>query len=432
VGAQTVTITQAGATYVAAGALTTLVDSSAALYFPNSCGVDGAGNYYISDGSDTGAVHKWTRANNTLTPLISTGLKFPFGIAVDSPGNVFLIDGGENLISKWTAANSNITAIVSSGLNGANRGAADAAGNLIFTDEDNDKVKKWYAADGSVSNVVSGLSQPWGVAVDAAGNVYYYDIGTKTIQRWNAANNTTNILLSNLTTAINNMAVDNGGNVYFADYANNVIKRWQAIGGGVTTAIGSGLSNPAGICVDDARNLYVVDGAFNGAAHELPRAFVNTATRVENSAAGTDSLPTVLPATANLSPPFAPTSSDTSWLNITGVANGVVTISFTANPGVTRTANITVLGQSVPVTQQTTITPPVIKGYSLLTNTVAQFSFSNNQSTLFTVLTSTNLNTPSSNWTVLGAASNMGSGLFQFTTLPVSNDSHRFYRIRSP
>ena len=232
VGAQTVTITQAGSTYVAAGQLTTLVDASAGLYFPNSCGLDGAGNYYISDGSDTGAVHKCTKANNTLTPLISTGLKFPFGIAVDNPGDVFLMDGGENQILKWTAASSNITTIVSSGLNGANRGAADAAGNLIFTDEDNNKVKKWYAADGSVSNLVSGLSQPWGVAVDAAGNVYYYDIGTKTIQKWNAANNTTNILASNITNAINNMAVDNGGNLYFADYGNNADQkvaggRWQ-------------------------------------------------------------------------------------------------------------------------------------------------------------------------------------------------------------
>ncbi len=430
VGAQTVTIIQAGATYVTAGALTTLVDSSAALYFPRVCGLDGAGNYYISDGSDTGAVHKWTKANNTLTPLISSGLKFPFGIAVDNPGNVFLIDGGENLVYKWTAANSNMTAIVSSGLNGPTHGAADAAGNLIFTDTDNDKVKEWFAASGNVSNVVSGLSQPYGVTVDAAGNVYFYDIGSKTIQKWNAANNTTTILL-NITNAVDCLAVDNGGNLYFAD-TNNAIKRWQAVGGSVTTAISSGLSNPGGISVDDARNLYVVDSVFNGAAHELPRAFVNTATHFENSAAGTDSLPAVLPVTVNLLPPFAPASSDTSWLNITGVANGVVTISFTANSGATRTANITVLGQNVPITQQTTITPPVITGYKLLSNTVAQFSFSNNQSTLFTVLTATNVSTPLSNWTVLGAASNMGAGLFQFTTLPVTNDVRRFYRVRSP
>lgn len=432
VGVQTVTITQAGATYVAAGALTTLVDSSAGLYFPRVCGLDGVGNYYISDGSDTGAVHKWTKVNNTITPLISSGLKFPFGIAVDSPGNVFLIDGGENQISKWTAANSNITTIVSSGLNGALRGAADSAGNLIFADQDNDKVKEWFTANGSVSNVVTGLSQPYGVAVDAAGNVYFYDIGSKTIQKWNAANNATTILLSNMTNAIDCLAVDNGGNLYFADFPNNAIKRWQAVGGSVTTAIGSGLSDPAGISVDDARNLYVVDSAFNGAAHELPRAFVNTATRVENSAAGSDSLPTVLPVTANLLPPFAPTSSDTSWLNITGVANGVVTFSFTANSGATRTANITVLGQSVPVTQQTTVTPPVITGYKLLSNTVAQFSFSNNQSTLFTVLTATNVSTPLSNWTVLGAASNIAPNSFQFTSQAATNNSQRFYRVRSP
>ncbi len=431
VGAQTLTVTQAGASFVAAGALTTLVDSSVGLYFPRVSGLDAAGNFYVSDGSDTGAVHKWTKADNTTATIITSGLKFPFGIAVDSPGNVFLIDGGENLVLKWTAANSNITTLVSSGLNGPNRGAADAAGNLFFTDQDNDKVKKWIAADGSVTNVVSGLSQPWGVAVDAAGNVYFYDLGSKTIKKWTAANNTTTTLLNNMTN-IDCLAVDNGGNLYFADGPNTAIKKWQAINGTITTAIGSGLTAPGCVCVDNARNLYVVESAFNGIVQEQPRAFVNAATRVENSAAGIDSLPAVLPVTANLLPPFAPTSSDPSWLTITGITNGVVTFSFTANSGATRTANITVLGQAVPITQQTTLTPPIITGFKLLSNTVVQFYFSNTQSTLFSVLSSTNLSTPFSNWTVLGAPSNIATGSFQFTSQPVTNDSQRFYRIRSP
>jgi sugar lactone lactonase YvrE len=432
VGSQTSTVTQAGASYVAAGSLTTLVDSSASLYFPRASGLDAAGNFYVSDGSDTGAVHKWTKADNTTTSLITTGLKFPFGIAVDSPGNVFLIDGGENLVLKWTAANSNITTIVSSGLNGPTRGVADASGNLIFTDMDNDKVKKWIAVDGSVTNLVSGLSQPYGVAMDAASNVYFYDIGSKTIKKWTAANNTTATLLNNMTNSLDCLAVDNGGNLYFIDFPNKAIKRWQASNGNITTAISSGLTAPGSICVDDARNLYVVDSVFNGTVSEQPRAFVNAATRIENSAAGFDSLPAVLPVTENLLPPFAPTSSDPSWLTVTSATNGVVTFFFTANTGATRTANITVLGQAVPVTQQTTLTPPVITGYKLLTNTVVQFSFSNSQSTFFSVLSSTNLSTPLSNWTVLGSPSNIAPNSFQFTSQPVTNNPQRFYRIRSP
>jgi sugar lactone lactonase YvrE len=432
VGAQTLTITQAGASYVAAGALTTLVDSGVGLYFPHDSGVDAAGNFYVSDGSDTGAVHKWTKADNTTTTIITTGLKFPFGIAVDSPGNVFLIDGGENLVQKWTAANSNITLLVSSGLNGPTHGAVDAAGNLYFSDTDYNSIKKWTATNGNVTTVVSNtLIQPYGLTVDAAGNVYLCDAGDKTIKKWTAANNITTTLLNNITN-IGCVAVDNGGNVYYTDSSDHTIKRRQASNGNITTAVSSGLTLPGYVCVDDARNLYVVESIFNGVVHEQPRAFVNAATRVENSAAGTDSLPAVLPVTANLLPPFAPTSSDPSWLTITGITNGVVTFSFTANSGATRTANITVLGQAVPITQQTTLTPPIITGFKLLTNTVIQFSFSNNQSTLFTVISSTNLSTPLSNWTVLGAPSNIAAGSFQFTSQPVTNDSRRFYRVRSP
>ena len=44
----------------------------------------------------------------------------------------------------------------------------------------------------------------------------------------------------------------------------------------------------------------------------------------------------MLPATENLLGPFAPTS-DQSWLTISGITNGVVSFSFTANAGLART-----------------------------------------------------------------------------------------------
>jgi streptogramin lyase len=432
VGNQTFTVTQAGATYIAASPLTTLVDSTVGLYFPFDMGVDAVGNVYVSDGSDHGAVHKWTKADNTTATIITTGLTFPFGIAVDGPGNVYLIDGGDEAILKWTAANSNITSLVSVGLNGPSRGAVDAAGNVYFADTDNNAIKKWTAANSNVTSVVSsGLSQPYGAVVDAAGNVYIYDLGSKTIKKWTAANNITTTLLNNVTNA-SNLAVDNGGNLYIPDYSHNAIKKLSAVDNTVTFLISNVLSAPLSIALDTAGNLYAAEYAFNAIMHEQPRAFVNAAVRIENSAAGVDSLPAVLPVTENLLPPFAPASSDPSWLTITGVTNGVVTFSFTANSGATRTANITVLGQSVPITQQITLTPPIITGIKLLSNTVFQFSFSNTQSTNFTVIASTNLSAPLSNWTVLGAPSNIAANSFQFTSQPVSNNPQRFYRIRSP
>ena len=139
----------------------------------------------------------------------------------------------------------------------------------------------------------------------------------------------------------------------------------------------------------------------------------------------------VLPATANLTGPFAPVS-DSDWLTITGSTNGVVSFAFTANTsGTSRTANITLLGQTIPVTQAP-VTPPILTGFTILSNGAFQFGFTNNQRASFTVLTTTNLLLPLTNWTVLGTPTNNGSGQYQFTDLTATNGGQRFYRVSSP
>jgi hypothetical protein len=154
------------------------------------------------------------------------------------------------------------------------------------------------------------------------------------------------------------LAVDNGGNVYISDFGNNALKEWSAVSSNVTTLVSSGLSTPYGVAVDGSRNVYLCDSG-NGAIKELPYAFVNPAPVQESPGAGSDVLPAILPTTINLLAPFTPTN-DQPWLTIGGIANGVVSFSFTANTGSIRTAHITVLGQSIPVTQTHTVSPPVI------------------------------------------------------------------------
>jgi hypothetical protein len=100
--------------------------------------------------------------------------------------------------------------------------------------------------------------------------------------------------------------------------------------------------------VDGGGNIYVADTE-NNAIKELPYAFVDGTPKAETLAAGNDDLPVVLPATENLLPPFAPTS-DQSWLKITGITNDVVSFSFTAASS-NRTAHITLLGSTIPITQ---------------------------------------------------------------------------------
>jgi hypothetical protein len=76
--------------------------------------------------------------------------------------------------------------------------------------------------------------------------------------------------------------------------------------------------------------------------------------------------------------------------------------------------------------------PPVLTGSKMLPNGAYQFAFANNTGASFTVLSSTNLSLSPTQWTVVGTPTNNGSGLFLFSTEPLTNDAQRFYRVKSP
>ncbi len=430
IAGQTLTVTQAGSTYVAAP-VTALVSSG--LDQPFGVAVDGAGNVYFADCVNN-AIKKWTAANNTVTTLVvsnaNTPLYYPHGVAVDGAGNVYFADTYNNAIKEWTAANHTVTTLVSSGLYYPYGVAVDAAGNVYIADTENRAIKEWTAEDQTVTTLFSvGKYYAYAVAVDSAGNVYAPS--GSTILEWTAANQTVTTLVSSGLYYPYGVAVDGAGNVYIADSDNNTIKKWTAANNTVNALVSSGLGYSWGLAVDGTGNVYFSNNG-NNTINELPRAFVDPTAKWEGSAAGSDVLPVVLPATQSLLGPFAPTS-DQPWLTISGINNGVVSFAFTANPGNSnRTAHISLLGQPISITQLVTFTPPTLINSVIPGNSLFQFSFSNNTpGASFTVLTSTNLLLPLTNWTVVGTATNIVPGLFQFTTT-ITNGPQRFYRVRSP
>jgi len=424
IAGQTLTVTQAGSTYVAANPLTTLVSF---LAYPRGVAVDGAGNVYIAD-TYYQVIMKWTAAYNTVSSLAS-GLGNPTGVAVDGADNVYIVDQYYSVIKEWKVTENTVITLVSSGLDYSGV-AVDGVGNVYIADQGNHAIEKWTAANSNVTTLVSsGLNVPEGVAVDNAGNVYFVDQGNYAIKEWTAASSNVTTLVSLGLTEASSVVVDGAGNVYFADYGNSSIKEWTAASKAVTTLVSSGLYAPCGVAVDRVGNVYIADYG-DHAIKELPHAFVDPTTKSETPFAGSDALPVVLPATANLIGPFAPVS-DSDWLTITGSTNGVVSFAFTTNPSATnRTAYITLLGQAIRVTQAAL---PTLTGVTTLNNGGFQFAFSFIiTDAAFIVLSSTNLALPLSDWTVIGAPTNISPGLFQFTDLTATNGGQRFYRVRSP
>ena len=430
IAGQTLTVIQAGTTYVASPASATPLIASG-LNYPNGVAVDNAGNVYIAD-TFNNAIKKWTATNNTVTTLVSSGLDGPYGVAVDNVGNIYIADSYNSAIKKWTVANNTVTTLVASGLNYPRGVAVDGSGNVYIADTYNNIIKKWTAANNTVTTLVaSGLDFPTGMAVDGSGNVYIADSYNSAIKKWTAANNTVTTLIASGLRYPFGVAVDGSGNIYMADSLNLAIKKWTAANNTMTTLVASGLKRPFGVAVNSLGNVYFADEN-NNAVYELPRAFVDPTSKNEGLSAGMDVLPPVLPSTENLMSPFAPTS-DQSWLTINGITNGVVAFSFTASTGPGRTANISVLGELISVTQSNLpVTPPLLTGAKTLGNGTFQFTFTNTPGAPFTVLSTTNLALPLTNWTILGTPSNLAPGVFQFTSQSPTNDLQRFYRVSSP
>jgi DNA-binding beta-propeller fold protein YncE len=433
IAGQTLTVTQAGSTYSAAGVLTTLTSaplSPTGYRFPSDVAVDVAGNVYFADELNN-AIREWLLASNTVITLVSSGLQDPEGLFVDPAGNVYIADTDDWAVKEWMATNGNLITLVSTNLENPYAVAVDGAGNVYIADTDDNAIKVWTAANGSLNTIVQGSAD--GVAVDVAGNVYFSDLDHNAVKEWTAANNTVTTLVSSGLNGPRSVTVDGAGNVCFADFNGQAVREWMAATSNLTTVVSTGLDMPTGAAEDSAGNIYIAD-TFDNAIKELPRAFVDGTPKLEAPSPGSDSLPVVLPATENLLAPFAPTS-DSSWLSITGVADGVVSFSFTTNAGAARTGHITLLGLSVPIMQvsQAMIgTPPALTSVQMLGGGVLQFAFTNNPNAVFTVLSTTDVSLPLSEWTAVGSPAYAGSNVFQFTSQPTTNDQQRFYTVRSP
>jgi uncharacterized delta-60 repeat protein len=76
--------------------------------------------------------------------------------------------------------------------------------------------------------------------------------------------------------------------------------------------------------------------------------------------------------------------------------------------------------------------PPPPSDPTVQSNGVFSFAFPYTNGTTFTVLATTNLALPSSNWDALGSTTLFSNGLYRFTDPTATNFPRRFYRLRTP
>jgi hypothetical protein len=172
------------------------------------------------------------------------------------------------------------------------------------------------------------------------------------------------------------LAFDNAGNLFISTRGDYKIYKFSSNGNRTTFAtVGSGLRDPQGLAFDSAGNLYVANSLSNNILKYSPAGAVSV---------------------------FA-----------SGLGSPC---SIAIQPGL-RSWNL----------------PPVkLNETKIQTNGAFYFSFTNTPDVRFSVVTSTNVSAPLTNWTAIGTAAEIYSGYYYFNDVQATNIQQRFFRVRWP
>ena len=244
-------------------------------------------------------------------------LNAPVGVAVDGSGNLYIADASNSRIRKVDASTGDISTVAGStasgfGGDGGTATAArltspddvavDGSGNLYIADTSNHRIRKvdtsenistvagtgtsGFSGDGGAATAAQ-LSRPRGVAVDGSGNLYIADASNHRIRKVDTSGNISTVAGTGTsgfggdggaaTEATLNyprgVALDGAGNLYIADRNNHRIRKVDT-SGNISTVAGTGtsgfggdggaataaqLSRPRGVAVDGSGNLYIAD-----------------------------------------------------------------------------------------------------------------------------------------------------------------------------
>ncbi len=281
------------------------VGAAARFYYPNSVAVDGAGNVFVSEASNT--IRRISPAGVVTTLAGSAGasgfadgtgsaarFSNPFGIATDATGNVYVADQSNHAIR--IVAPSGVVSTYATGLGSPTSVAVDGVGNV-------------FALDGSAAVVVTAgaiqvvagvtdqageadglgsaarFTSPYFLAVDSSGNLFVADTGNQTIRKVSSAGLVTTLAGKPAAPATVDgpgstarfwspfgVTADAAGSVYVAEPSRMVIRKIDAAGYVSTVAGSPGQSGgddgngaaarfvaPYGVAVDSSGNLFVAD-----------------------------------------------------------------------------------------------------------------------------------------------------------------------------
>jgi len=406
----TLTVTQAPVGYIPAvpmltNTLTTIpiipntspyIPSGTLIPGPATFSVDIAGNIYYIDSSNA-TLFEWVAATGSKVSYpFPSGLTVNSAVVVDEKRNVFFssaVTTPDYQVYEWTPGSVQGTLLLSTPFltfitNGL---ATDLHGNTYVYGNPNDTTNLAVAkltnpGPTALTPILTiphtyGVGGPASLIVDASGRFYAFGtVGGWDVVEADPTSGQITIPIEGLYAYIPGVveaavypsftspALDGSGDLYLGVFTydatgqdltrtQDYLLQWSPATGEIAV-VGSYTfrhTSPSGItnldltlgvqqvAGDGLGNVYVEN--LSGAIRKFTPVFMDTANVSEPATAGNDQLPAVIPSSTPLN-----AVSDSSWLTITSQTNGVVSFSFTGTTAA-RTANITVLDQTITVTQ---------------------------------------------------------------------------------
>jgi sugar lactone lactonase YvrE len=207
-------------------------------------------------------------AQNYTTNVIARGLTRPTGIAVHGGNMLYFteiptpgIGGGNNAVKELKLGSGAIRVIHQGEPEPVNI-AVDKSGILYWTCKSAGVILEQapHPASSTTAQLLTGLSQPSGIAVDRRGNVYFTEIptpgvpgGANSVSVVSAFNHTTVTLLSQGEPEPSDVAASDAGVLYWTCKTAGVILTRDPQGA-ISLLLG-GLTQPTGIALDEQRSL---------------------------------------------------------------------------------------------------------------------------------------------------------------------------------
>jgi len=251
----------------------------AKLAYPSSIELDGAGNLYIADTSNS-RIRKLHLESGIITTVVGTGhagfsgdgaqateadINYPKGLTFDGGRNLFFVDGFNQRIRRVDAQTGIIETVAGTGeaaFSGDNGPASsatfdgledvdlDCAGNLYIADVFNNRIRRITQDTGITSTVAGSGDDSGGFAGDNGP-------ATEALLSWPGS-----------------LFVRGTGSIFISDGSNERIRRVDLTTGIITTVVGTGengfagndgpahlaqLWSPDGVWVDGSGALFIAD-----------------------------------------------------------------------------------------------------------------------------------------------------------------------------